>query len=305
MTRSALRTLPAALGALVLLAGCATVDIPKDAWTITPIAYDNALDGESPEEPIDVTYPMGNITPDTAGGIWTESAESWLHLDEAGTTLQRFNTELFVTVHGISAVSPTVLAVSRTDRENLAGGSGLFLFDTKAKSWERVDAAGSTTGDVEVATSGRLLFVDFLGMPAPDAFASAQTEFAVRAIDSAGRVSTVLESEEGRTARVVAIDSDASGAVYVRTNSETLIVDANGEVTTQSEQYSGWPVLAVSPGGNLLTADPTSTPTRSPASTATSSTCPSASTAAGASAPTNARCTPPRTGSRRSCSTAE
>lgn len=240
---------------LVLLGGCASV--PPNAWRLSPIEYDNAMNGGRADR-IDVTYPMGNITTDKAGGLWTESAGSWLHLDKDGNALRRFNDEMFMTVHGISAVSPTVLAVSRTDRENVSGpGTGLFLFDTDDDTWEAMKVDATTTGDVVVDAAGRIVFVDFLGAVVPGSIRGsvelvAPTPFAIRALDASGRQTTVLEAGAGLSATAVAIDIDSTGTVYVSTEKETFSVGVDGTRALISTHSLRHPVLAVSATGVVL-----------------------------------------------------
>lgn len=248
-----------ALVALVLLGGCASV--PPNAWQLSPIEYDNAMNGGRADR-IDVTYPMGNITTDTAGGLWTESAGSWLHLDEDGNALRRFNDETFMTVHGISAVSPTVLAVSRTDRENVSGpGTGLFLYDTDEDTWEAMKVDATSTGDVVADVAGRILFVDFLGAVVPGPIGGsvesvAPTPFAIRALHADGRQTTVLEAGEGLSATAVAIDIDSTGTVYVSTERETFSVGVDGTRTPISTHPERHPALAVSATGDVIAPAP-------------------------------------------------
>lgn len=251
--------LPVCLAAIALLAGCASV--PENAWRVSPIEYDNTMDSDRANR-IDVTYPMANITEDTAGGLWTESAGSWLHLGKDGNTLRRYNDDSFMTVHGISAVSPTVLAVSRTDRADILGPStGLFLYDTDEDTWDPANVAPTTTGDVVVDKAGRIVFVDFLGAVVPGAIGGSvnqagPTPFAIRAIDTSGKETTVLEADGDLRATAVAIDTDASGTVYVSTERETFSVGADGTrvpIGTHSERQ---PVLAVSGAGDVLAPAP-------------------------------------------------
>jgi sugar lactone lactonase YvrE len=244
------------IAVVACLSGCAPIS--QTAWRVEPIKYDNATGDNAPEQLIDVTYPMARITEDTAGGIWTESAGSWLHLDENGDTLRRFNDEVYMTVHGISALSPTVLAVSRTDREDASGsGTGLFIYDTEADTWTDVGVDAITTGDVVVDADGRIVFVDFLGATVPGATGEASetdapTRFAIRAVDSTGTQSTVLGEEAGLSASAVAIDTDSAATVYVSTERETFVVTADGVRSALSTHPERRAVLAVSPGGEVL-----------------------------------------------------
>ena len=216
--------------------------------------YDNGVGSRA--DRTDVTYPMSNITSDTAGGLWTESAGSWLHLDESGNTLRRFNAGMLMTVYGISAVSSTVLAVSRTDREDVNGaGSGLFLYDTDAGTWDAVDVG--STGDVAVDATGRIVFVDYLGATAPGARRGSNdpavpTPFAIRAVDAGSRQTTVLAGTEGLSTTDVAVDIDVAGTIYVSTDRETYSVRTDGKRTSLGSHSTRHPVLAVSAGGDVL-----------------------------------------------------
>lgn len=260
------------VAALVCLSGCSPV--APNGWRVEPIAYDNAMD-DSRENRIDVTYPMGNITDDTAGGIWTESAGSWLHLDDDGNALRRFNDDDVMTVHGIAALSPTVLAVSRTDREDVSGrGTGLFRYDTDAGTWVGVDVGATTTGDVTVSADGRIVFVDFLGAPVPGAVRGAPghgapglgapglgapVPFAIRAVDASGSLTTVLGEDASLVASAVALDIDSDGTVSVSTERETFTIAADGARVPVSSHPPVLPVLAVSPAGDLLAPGPGTT----------------------------------------------
>lgn len=138
--------------AALTLTGCTVPPAitPDDVWLVSPITFDNAVDGE-PRNLTDVTYSTHSITGDTAGGFWTESAGSWLHIDGDGHTLRRFNDVLMIEVNSISAVSPTVLVVSRQ-----GGGlsSGIYLFDTADGTWTPVADSDAASGDVAALGDG-------------------------------------------------------------------------------------------------------------------------------------------------------
>lgn len=243
------------LAALLGLTACSTA--PADAWQISPIEYDNAMDGQAAAR-IDVTYAMRHLSDDTAGGLWTESSGSWLHLDENGDTLSRFNDDLLFTVHGISAASPTVLAVSRTRRSGIGGAdSGLFLFDTDARTWQRLGVAATSLGDVVVADDGRIVFVEFLEPAAGRHRPSDPPRgYAIRSIDRAGRQATLLAPAAARAASVVEIDMDAVGTVYLSTERETIRVEPDGTGTTLVSYPVQMPVLSVGPAGDVISRSP-------------------------------------------------
>jgi len=238
--------------ALACLSACSAVS--PDSWRVVPIEFDNATDGGR-EDRIDVTYSMTNMTDDTTGGFWTESVGSWLHLDSNGDTLRRFNGEMIATVHGISAISPTVLAVSQT------GGArtGIFLYDTDAGTWTRIDVDATTIGDVTAGADGLLVYVDFLGSMVPEYMGTPPgpadlMPFAIRAVDRNGRQTTVLGPESGAVASAVRIDIDSAGTVYVSTESETFTIAADGKRSPLATYPIRKPVLAVNAAGDVLTA---------------------------------------------------
>ena len=232
-----------AVAAVVGLAGCAT--IPADAWLLTPISYDNRMDGaDEPARVIDTTYPMRLIS-DTAGGLWGESSGSWLHLDADGTTVRRFNLDGDEPrpVNGLAALSPDTLLVSAPTN----GASGaIHLFDTADGSWEVLYSDQILLGDVAVH-DGAVYVV---------AFTTGEGTFSIRrlpldgpgpATDATPRLpwpgaASSIESS-------VAIDIAPDGAIYVATRAERIIVDAAGTVRDRTPSESGTPHVAVGPDG--------------------------------------------------------
>ena len=251
-------------GAVVVLASLSACSyVPPTSWRVVPIEYDNAPDG-GPEDRIDVTYSMTNMTQDTAGGFWTESAGSWLHLNSHGDTLRRFNDEMFTRVHGISAISPSVLAVSRTGKAGTEIETGIYLYDTEAETWTPVDVDATTIGDVAAGADGRLVFVDFLGAMVPEGAmtpleSAYMRPFAIRTVARAGQQTTVLGAESGVTAAAVAIDIDPAGTVYVSTERETFAIGADGTRSPIATYPPRKPVLAVNSVGDVLTGAPPNT----------------------------------------------
>ena len=243
----------------VCITGCTTapVSVPDDAWLVSPISYDNAMNGE-PTNRIDVTYSMQKMTGDTAGGFWTESAGSWLHIDRHGEA-RRFNDENLIRVHAISAISPTVLAVSREE-----GGqpAGLYLFDTDDGSWSLVVTAVMAMGDVVALSDGRVVFIDYPVGPPPrwPGMAAEPGEFpmpySILSIDSTGETSTLIGPEAGLIGSAVELDAGPDGTLYVGTESETFVIDGNGIRSPVAAHHPSDPVLAVSPSGALLTVTP-------------------------------------------------
>jgi hypothetical protein len=235
----------AAMTAVMLLGLPACTTPSEDAWTVEPIRYDNALDGQ-PASMTDVTYPMGNLTSDTDGGFWAESAGSWLHISADGETLRRFNLldgADMRTVRGIAAATPTELVVSH---DALGPDGALSRFDTESMRWEAIPVAGDWIGDVAVL-EGAIFYVEYSGpriTPIP---------FVIRKLEPGGALST-LTPAAGETFRAehVAIDLDREGNVYVVTESQRLILAASGSVTSREQQDVPHPVVAASPDGSVL-----------------------------------------------------
>ena len=134
--------------ALLGVSGCATVG--PESWRLDPISYDNRLEDEDVPQLIDVTYPM-RLVPDTAGGVWGESAGSWLHLDADGTTLRRFNLGIDEgprgPLHGLAALTPELLVVSAVAED---ADGGIHLFDTTTGSWQTIRRESAIFGDIAV-----------------------------------------------------------------------------------------------------------------------------------------------------------
>jgi hypothetical protein len=212
------------------------------------------------------------VTSDTAGGVWTESAGSWLHLNGRGETERRFNDlESMLAVRGLAAESPTSLIVSRSHRGNpLSPQSGLFRFDSTAATWVKIDgsveggpdapSSSNSTGDVAVSSDGRIVFVDFFDEYLPETFSDSfagvvARPYAVRAIDATGEVSTVLEPDPESLisgADEVDVDVDATGTIYVATTTRTFAVRPDGTIVPLSGYPQRTPILAVNPAGDVL-----------------------------------------------------
>lgn len=174
------------IAAVLLLTGCTT---PPDAaapgaWLLDPLTLNDGSAGER-----DHGYGIWRISDDTAGGVWTESAGSWLGVAADGT-ITRFNEEARygVTTLDIAALNPTMLYVLRPL------GSGVLnttveLFDTATRvsepvlSGQRVQtspepalpftadgpaAVDSPLGpitSIDVDPSGQLVFVERVDVP--------------------------------------------------------------------------------------------------------------------------------------------
>lgn len=241
-----------------VITGCAPAPIPDDAWLVSPIRYDNAMVGDR-ENFIDVTYSMGNVTGDTDGGFWTESAGSWLHIDRHGEATHRFNDFRWDELYGLTAISPTVLVVS-----GVGDGrpDGLYRFNTEDGTSTRIETSAAAIGDVVSVGDGRLVFIDYYE-GAPPRFPGSQYEpdqfrmpYSILSVSTAGVVSAVVGPEEGLAASHVALDATPDGTIYASTDDETFTVDVDGTRFPLMTHQSVRPVLAVAPSGALVSVAP-------------------------------------------------
>jgi hypothetical protein len=236
----------AGIAAVALLAGCAPV--PADAWRLAPIRYDNRMDDESgPARLTDVTFPM-RLAADTAGGVWGESAGSWLHLDADGVAVRRFNLGLDAPhpVNGLAALTPELLVVS-APADGASGG--IHLFDTETGSWELLHSEQGLIGDVAVH-DGEIHFVSF---------ATGDDEFTVRSLDADAPATptdaTPALPWPGAAYPIeasVAIDVSPEGELHVATQAERIVVDGAGTVLDRAPHESIVPVVAVGPDGTAV-----------------------------------------------------
>jgi len=192
---------------------------------------------------IDVTYPMPHITGDSVGGFWTESAGSWLHIDDAETATRRFNLEgekAFLRVRGISAMNSSTLVVSGHMDGDRQGALGLF--DTTAMTWTPIATDASFVGDVAVV--GRSVFyVEILYDPFGDA------SFVVRRVEDATVDPIVTPEVDMGDSESVKLSVTPDLTVIANTGSRLLAIDPAAEVTTLSELSAGIPVSATTSDG--------------------------------------------------------
>jgi hypothetical protein len=232
-----------AVAAIVGLAGCTT--IPADAWQLTPIEYDNRIDGTSePPQLRDTTYPM-RLVSDTAGGLWGESSGSWLHLDADGVAVRRFNLDGDEPrpVHGFAALTPDLLVVSAPTDD---ASGGIHLFDTIDGSWDLLYRDRILLGDLAVH-DGDVYVI---------AFATGEGTFTVRRVplDGAGAASdaTAALPWPGAVHPIqssVAIDIGPDGAFYLATEAERMIIEGDGTVRDRTPSESRTPQVAVGADG--------------------------------------------------------
>ncbi|KQW04028.1 hypothetical protein ASC66_16330 [Leifsonia sp. Root4] len=131
-TRRGLACFGIAAAVTLLLAGCTTP--APGSWQLSPLTVGDGASGEEG----DITFGVWNISDDTAGGVWTESAGSWLGVAADGS-ITRFTEEARYgpTALDIAALNETMLYVLRPL------GSGVLnttveLFDTATRASEAV-----------------------------------------------------------------------------------------------------------------------------------------------------------------------
>ncbi|HEY9424492.1 MAG TPA: hypothetical protein VIP54_06785 [Microterricola sp.] len=194
--------------AALLLFGCAAGPDAGD-WRLSPLTVNDSSAGDR-----DVTFVIWNISDDTAGGVWTESAGAWLGVAADGT-ITRFNDE---TRNGapaldIAAINPTMLYVLRP----LGSGqlnTTVELFDTATRVSEPVltgqrvqtspDPVLPFTADgtisvgapmgpitsIDVDPAGRIVFVERVNLPR-----NASEHYVVRRLSRDGALETLAGME--------------------------------------------------------------------------------------------------------------
>ncbi len=154
----------ALLVAVSAMTGCSPQP-GADDWVLTPVRYDNRMEGETgPPDLIDVTFPMG-VTSDTAGGFWGFSSGSWVHIDVDGETVRRFNLDGGAPRGPVAAISPTVLVLS----EEWAGtgiAGRLVVFDTEEMTWTELHRDTRPLGGIAVADEDVYFVAHALGSEA-------------------------------------------------------------------------------------------------------------------------------------------
>ena len=218
--------------------GCAAE--PPDAWVLAPISYDNRMDGDTgPSEFIDASYPMSLVS-DTAGGFWGVSAGSWLHIDEDGTAVSRFNVDPGVPDGAIDAVTPTVLAIATGEGTPSYPGT-ILLFDTEAMSWEELYRDERALGDI-ATTSGAVYYV---------AYTLVEPTFTIEKMALTRSAEPVTVSPALDVHGPVAIDIDNDGILYIATPTEHIILGADGTIRSSEQVSSTRPGVSVNDRGDV------------------------------------------------------
>ena len=263
----------AATATIMLVVGCAPQPAAgPDDWTLAPISFQSSFTGSGPEaapagHPIDLAYGMHVLSADGAGGFWTASAGSWLHVGADGETLARFNTEPGDPLSQIGAMAPlsaTELVVVQGDRVHVM--PMVSVLDTTTMTMRDLpgDAVGDEGdddygdfefGDVAVH-DGDAIVVRYQPRP-PDAY----LDYEVLRIDLDSGARTLLHSgpvdlDDAPGARPgvppVGIDVDSAGRVYLATPSARIMLAADGTEVSREPQVANRPLVAAAPDGTAL-----------------------------------------------------
>ena len=239
----------AAVGiAMVVLSatvGCGA-EPPANAWVLAPISYDNRMDGDGgPSDFIDASYPMSLVS-DTAGGFWGVSAGSWLHIDETGAAVSRFNLDPGAPGGAVDAVTPTVLAVTGEGTPSYPGS--ILLFDTDMMSWEELHRDERALGDI-ATTGDAVYFVAYI--PGDSTFTIDKL-----ALTPGAKPVTVSPALDG--SEEVAIDID-NGTLYVATPIERIILGPDGTIRSRDQVRSTHPGVSVNDRGDVVWSGQAST----------------------------------------------
>ncbi len=234
----------------------------SDDWALEPISFQNSFVGSGPEAtpagpPTDLTYGMHVLSSDGAGGFWTASSGSWLHVGADGETLARFDTEPGGPLSKIGAMaplSPTELVVVQGDRAHVM--PMLSVFDTTTMTLRDLpgDAMGDEGdldfgdfefGDVAVHDGGAIV-VRYQPRP-PDDY----LDFEVLRVDLDSGARTLLHSgpvelDDAPGARPgvppIGIDVDDAGRMYLATPTARIVLTADGTELSREPQVADHPL---------------------------------------------------------------
>lgn len=263
----------AVVAAIMLVSGCTPQPAAgPDDWTLAPIPFQSSFTGSGRDaapagQPIDLAYGMHVLSADGAGGFWTASSGSWLHVGADGTTLARFTTEAGDPLTRIGAMVPlsaTELVVLQGDRVHVM--PMLSVLDTTTMTMR--DLPGDIVGDEgdfdygdfefgDVAVhDGDAIVVRYQPRP-PDDY----LDYEVLRVDLDTGERTLLHSgpvalDDAPGARPgvppIGIDVDAAGHVYLATPSARIVLAADGTELSREPQVADRPLIAVAPEGTAL-----------------------------------------------------
>ncbi|NYF26693.1 MULTISPECIES: hypothetical protein [unclassified Microbacterium] len=261
------------IAAIMLTAGCTPQQAvgPED-WTLEAIPFQSSSVGAGPEatpagEPIDLAYGMRVLSDDGAGGFWTVSSGSWLHVGANGQTLTRFNTEPedpLSHVGAIAALSPTELVLLQGDRLHVMPMLSVLDTTTMAVRDLPGDAVGDEGdfdfgdfefGDVAVH-EGDALVVRYQPRPS-----DGYLDYEVLRVDVDSGARTLLHGgpidlDDAPGARPgvppISLDVDDAGHMYLATPSARIVLAADGTELSREAQVADRPLVAVAPDGTAL-----------------------------------------------------
>lgn len=260
----------AAIAVIALASGCTPEPGPDD-WALEPISFRSSFAGAGTEavpagDPIDVSYGMHVISDDGAGGFWTASSGSWLHVGADGETLARFNADSgpLLQTSAMAPLSPTELVVAQGDRVHVM--PMLSVLDTTTMTLRDLpgDAVGDEGdfdygdfefGDVAVH-DGDAIVVRYQPRP-PEEY----LDYEVLRVDLDSGERTLLHSgpvelDDAWGARPgippIGLDVDAAGRMYLATPSARIVLAADGTELSREPQVAERPFVAVAPDGTAL-----------------------------------------------------
>lgn len=263
----------AVVAAIMLISGCAPQPAAgPDDWALEPISFRSSFTGSGSDaapagHPIDLTYGIHVLSADGAGGFWTASSGSWLHVGADGDTLARFDTEPGDPLSQIAAMAPlstTELVVLRGDRIHVM--PMLSVLDTTTMTMRDLpgDAVGDEGdfdygdfefGDVAVH-DGHAIVVRYQPR-SPDEY----LDYEVLRVDLDSGARTLLHSgpiqlDDAPGARPgvppIGIDVDDAGRMYLATPSARIVLASDGTELSREPQIADRPLVAVAPDGTAL-----------------------------------------------------
>jgi hypothetical protein len=265
MRQSPLLSVAVLTAALVALTGCAPTATPAD-WKVEPVSWDTQTSGK-----VDVAFGMSAVAADGAGGFWSESAGSWLHVGADGDTLVRFNIEPDHPLHAIgyaAALSPTELvAILAKDTPDAAPGLSIIDMETleytdvrtKPLPEDAPDASGTDFGDFEFGAlaehEGAAYVIRYQPTP-PEPTLDA--EILRIDLDTGERELVHREALTFGTdpsdpgVPEVDLDIDDEGRIYMATPANRIVLAPDGTELARTPQTATHPVVAVRPDGLAL-----------------------------------------------------
>lgn len=236
----------------VLTAGCTAPPDPS-AWLLEPVPFTPGHDA-----PVDVAYAQDQLVPDGAGGFWSASSTTWLHVDATGTTLAHFN----IDVSEIGARMPLLAPLSTTE---------LLVADRFGVRLGVRDNASGTTRELRslfvdgkyasiaaIAARDRTAFVALLRPGSPDAPVTLTLEIVRLGVDDGSRAVlhtepiTLLPANSSDSGPRVRLDVQGDGSIVLTTPTGLSLLAPDSAVLSHIESGQPAPALAVGAGNEVL-----------------------------------------------------